>query len=251
MSVNYNKVTPAKFSRLAYTLAARNVKLKYKNSTLGFLWSLLTPLLYLMIFTLIFSQAFPSIENYPLFALTGLVFWGFFANSSNQVVQSVVASSGILKSVNVPTIIFPVSNLLAELFNLILSFIPFAVLMYFFGFRPSLETIFIIPFLIMFSMFTLGFSLIICTFNVYYRDIGILWGTLLPALFYFTPIAYSSQLVPEKYVWILKFNPLFHFVNMVRDILYYNTWPEPALILKVFLMATIFLSAWDLDIQKT
>ncbi|NNF02482.1 MAG: ABC transporter permease, partial [Bacteroidia bacterium] len=224
-------------------LATRNLKLKYKNSTLGFFWSLLTPLLYLIIFTIIFSQAFPNIENYPLFALTGLVFWTFFANASNQVVQSVVASAGILKSVNVPTIIFPVSNLIAELFNLMLSFIPFVVLMYFFGFRPAIETIFIIPFLIMFSMFTLGFSLIICTFNVFYRDIGILWNTLLPALFYFTPIAYSAKLIPEKYVWALKFNPLFHFINMVRDILYYNSWPSLDLLAIVASLSIVFFIA--------
>jgi len=213
------------------TITIKSIKLKYKNSVLGFFWSLLTPMVYLGIFTFIFSNAFPNIENYPLFAITALIFWTYFANSSIQIVGSLISSAGILKSVNVPSIIFPLSALLAETFNLVLSFIPFGILMYVFGFSPGLELFFIFPAIVSFMLFTLGFSLMLTALNVFYRDVGILWSTLMPALFYFTPIAYSYEVIPESYQWIVKFNPLFHFVELFRTILYYNKIPSMELIM--------------------
>lgn len=222
------------------TITIKNIKLKYKNSVLGFFWSLLTPIVYLGIFTFIFSNAFPNIENYPLFAITALIFWTYFANSSIQIVNSIISSAGILKSVNVPSIIFPITALMAETVNLVLSFIPFGLLMYYFGFSPGLEILFIIPAILLFMLFTLGFSLIICALNVFYRDVGILWSTLMPALFYFTPIAYSYEVIPESYQWIVKFNPLFHYVELFRSILYYNEIPSQELLLTTVLLSVVF-----------
>lgn len=222
------------------TITVKSVKLKYKNSVLGFFWSLLTPMVYLGIFTFIFSNAFPNIENYPLFAITALIFWTYFSNSSIQIVGSIISSAGILKSVNVPSLIFPLSALFAETFNLLLSFIPFGILMYLFGYSPGLEILFIFPAIILFMMFTLGFSLILCALNVFYRDVGILWTTLMPALFYFTPIAYSYEVIPESYQWIVKFNPLFHYVELFRSILYYNKVPSLELLLVTSTLSIVF-----------
>ncbi len=222
------------------TITAKNIKLKYKNSVLGFFWSLLTPMVYLGIFTFIFSNAFPDIENYSLYAITALVFWTYFSNSSIQIVNSVISSAGILKSVNVPTIIFPITALMAETFNLILSFVPFGLLMFYFGFSPGLEVLLIIPAVLSFMLFTFGFSIIICALNVFYRDVGILWGTLMPALFYFTPIAYSYEVIPISYQWIVKFNPLFHYVELFRSILYYNEMPSSELILITTVLSLTF-----------
>jgi len=224
------------------TITVKNIKLKYKNSALGFFWSLLTPIVYLVIFTFIFSNAFPNIENYPLFAITALVFWTYFSNSSTQIVNSIISSSGILKSVSVPSITFPLTALLAETFNLLLSFIPFGILMYFFGFSAGIELLFIIPAILLFMLFTFGFSLILCALNVFYRDVGILWGTLMPALFYFTPIAYSYELIPVSYQWIVKFNPLFHYVELFRAILYYNEIPSNQLLLTTVLLSFSFFA---------
>ena len=227
---------------LLSTITSKSIKLKYKNSILGFFWSLLTPIVYLGIFTFIFSNAFPNIDNYPLFAITALIFWTYFSNSSQQIIESVIASAGILKSVNVPTIIFPLSALLTETFNLLLSFIPFGILMFVFGFSPGWEILFVVPAIILFMLFTFGFSLIICALNVFYRDVGILWGTLMPALFYSTPIAYSYEVVPESYRWIIKFNPLFHYVELFRAILYYNEIPSNQLLLTTVLLSFSFFA---------
>lgn len=210
---------------LAVTLAISNVKIRYKNSILGFVWSLLTPLIYLLIFVTIFSQRL-GIDRYPLYALSGLIFWNFFNTTVNQVLHSVVGGAGILKSMNVPTLIFPISAIGSSLINLILSFIPFFGLMLFFGFEPSLASFQFIYILLMFCFFTLGFGMILCAYNVYFRDVGMLWGTITPALFYFTPIVWQYQMLDKDSLTakVILFNPIHHFMTAFRSALYTNEW---------------------------
>ena len=227
---------------LVTAVAIKNVSLRYKNSVFGFLWSLITPLVYLAIFSFIFSHAFPDIDNYPLFVITGIVFWSFFSGASIQIMNSVVESAGVLKSLNIPVLIFPLSALIASLINLLLSLLVFFALMVFFGFHFSFVTILIIPAIVLFALFTFGFSLILCAFNVYFRDVGLLWNTLTPALFYFTPVAYSYKLIPLKFQWIVKLNPLFHYMELNREILYYNRFPLWTLwLINTFLAVVIML----------
>lgn len=224
---------------LVTVVALKNVSIRYKNSIFGFLWSLITPLVYLLIFSFVFSHAFPAIENYPLFVLTGIIFWSFFSGATIQIMNSVVEGAGILKSLNIPVIIFPLSALAAALINLFLSLTVFFTLMLFFGYQFSWVTLAILPAILIFSFFTFGLSLIICAFNVYFRDVGLLWNTLTPALFYFTPIAYSYKIIPANYQWIIKLNPLFHFMELNREILYYNRFPSLRLMVITTLMSVL------------
>lgn len=230
---------------LLFNLAKRNIKLKYKNSILGFLWSFLTPLVYLTIFYFVFSTAFASVENYALYVLTGLVYWQFFSNTTNEIIMSFISNSGIIKTINVPVIAFPFSALISELGSLFLTFLPFLTLMYYLGYNPGLAFFAIIPVTILLAFFSLGLALFLGTLNVYLRDISILWNTLNPALFYLTPIAYTVDLIPEKFHWILKLNPLWYYFEGVRASLYSNTWPVlETWIYMILISAFTFLLGW-------
>lgn len=226
---------------LVWALAWKNIKVKYKNSLLGFFWSLLNPLLFLVIFSYIFSHAFQSIENYKLYALSGLVAWSLFPVASSQVIQSLVENSGILKSLNVPSIIFPASAVVSSLINFCLTMVPFGVLMIVFGWTPGMETIGIIPVLILYAGFIGGLSLLLCALNIYYRDVGLLWNTFLPAIFYFTPIAYPVELIPENIRWIMKLNPVYHYVQAFRSIFYIQQFPDYKVWIYMFIMAILAL----------
>jgi ABC-2 type transport system permease protein len=217
---------PSRFSGLVVTLGIKTLKLRYKNSVLGFLWSLLNPLIYLVIFSFVFGRVFTEIDRYPLYALTGLLLWVFFSTTTIQVIESITNNRGVLKSINVPTIAFPLSAQLASLLSLFFTLIPFTVLMFIFGMNAGWETLLFIPILILCTGFTLGVSLILTSFNVYFRDIQMAWSSFMPAIFYITPIAYTSSLVPESFLWIIKLNPLYHFISALRQILYYNTIPS-------------------------
>ena len=201
-------------------VAWRNVRLRYKSSILGFVWSLLNPLLFLLIFLFIFSRAFPQVENYAVFALTGLIFWSFFATSSAPILGSLVESAHVLRSLAVPPIVFPLAQLLAGLFNLLLSFVPFAGILLVFGWQPTWNSLLVLPALLLFSVFLFGLGLLLAALNVFFRDIGLLWGALLPAFFYITPIAYPPDLVPDDLAWVAGLNPLYHYISLFRSVVY-------------------------------
>ncbi len=207
-------------------VAWRNVRLRYKSSFFGFLWTLLNPLLFLLIFLLIFSEAFPQVENYPVFALSGLIFWSFFATTSAHVMGALVENAAVLRSLAVPPLVFPLAQLLAGLFNLFMSFIPFAIILHLFGRIPSMTDLLVVPIVLCFAAFILGISLALAALNVYFRDIGLLWNALLPAFFYITPIAYPADLIPERMRWIAEVNPLYHFIVAFREVLYYGRIPS-------------------------
>lgn len=239
-SLNYYSGRLKSYYEVVGTVAMRNVKLRYKNSILGIVWSLLNPLIYLLIFIVIFRDVF-SLDNYPLFILSGLVFYTFFSGTSIQIMTSVLDSGGILKSLSVPPIIFPLSYLISSIINLLLMLIPFFILMLFFGLQLSWITLLIIPGIILISLFTFGLSLILCAFNVFFRDVSMFYNTILPAIFYLTPIAYPIDQVPANYQIILKLNPLFHFISFFRDILYYNRLPLLQTTIFSIALAAIFL----------
>lgn len=204
-------------------LAVKNLKLKYKQSFLGVLWSLLTPLAFLTIFHFVFSKVFVTIENYSLYALTGLIFWQFFSNACNQSIQSFIQNASIIKTINVPIGLFPLSAVVTEIAALGFSFIPFTILMYFFGLNFSWHFVLLFPAIILFAGMAYGIGVFLGVLNVYLRDVGILWNTLNPALFYLTPIAYDPSILPEKFLFFIKLNPLYHFMVVFRDILYKNS----------------------------
>lgn len=210
---------------LLLTLAWKNVVLRYKSSLFGFVWSLLNPLLFLGIFLFIFRHAFPQVPNYPVFALTGLIFWAFFSTGSTHVLGAMVENAGVLKSLAVPPLAFPLAQLLAGLFNLLLSFVPFAFILAWFGWRPEPVHLLILPVTALLAAFLFGVGLGLCALNVYFRDIGLLWNALLPALFYLTPIAYPPDLVPARLQWVAALNPLYHFIGSVRSVLVEGTPP--------------------------
>lgn len=202
-----------------YALSKRNVILRYKNSLIGFFWGFIKPLIYLLIFTVVF-KANSGLPNYILFVTSGLVMWFFFSNVTGQAVGSIVGSSGLLKSLNIPAFYFPLSETIGELFNLVLTLFVFFIIMYWFGIVYSLKLLLIFPCVILFAVFSLGLNLFLSSINVFFRDVGIIWGTIQPALFFLTPIGYSEKSIDPRYSLIIKCNPIYYFLKLGRSIIY-------------------------------
>ncbi len=232
-----------------YALSKRNVILRYKNSAVGFLWGFFKPLLYLLILIVVFSQV-SNIDNYVLYATSGLIFWFFFANVTNQSIASIISSAGIIKSLNVPIVFFPLSEILSELFNFMLTIVVFMVAMNWCGIVYSWKLFLILPAAVLFSFFTLGITLILSSLNVFFRDVGILWTTVQPALFYLTPIAYPEALITKHYGFIVKFNPIYYYIKLGRIIIHDTTFPSAALWLHCVIIAVISFSLGFLIFNK-
>ena len=193
----------------------------------GFFWGFFKPLLYLMIFIAVFSKI-PSnhIDNYILYVTSGLIFWFFFSNVTNQAVGSIIGSAGLIKSLNIPVIFFPLSEILSELFNFVLTILVFLVVMHWFGITYSFRMLLILPCIIIFSIFSFGVTIFLSSINVFFRDVSILWGTIQPALFYLTPIGYREDLVPPI---IAHGNPIYYFIKLGRSIFHDPQLPSMTL----------------------
>lgn len=194
---------------------------------LGFVWSFLHPLFYLLIFNFVFSKAFSAIEHYSLFVISGLIFWIYFSGSCNQLSQTFIRNSHLLKSLNVKKLLYPVSEQGSELMSFLAGFLLFIGLMFYLGLPIGFKLLYIIPVIALFSMFSFSVGLILGALNVFFRDVGILWNTLNPALFYLSPVAYSIDIIPQEYAFYFKLNPLYHFFYVIRNVLYEGNAPDP------------------------
>ncbi len=207
------------------SLSLKTIKLRYKNSMLGIFWSMINPLIFLLILIVVFKEI-NHIKNFSLYALSGLVFWNFISTTILQVLSSFIDNSNLIKSLNIKSLSFPISTLLAALINFFLVFIPFFILMFFLSYELNWSIILVIPLVLITSFFILGIGIFLGTLNVFFRDVQLLWNTIIPAFFYFTPIAYTLDLVPESSRYLIKFNPFFYFIESFHDIFYRSQSPS-------------------------
>lgn len=222
------------YRELIYNLVVRELKARYKNSVLGFVWSLLNPLAMMIVFSIVFGLLVPNtqIPKYPLFLLCGLIPWNFFSASVLGSVGSIVDNGNLVKKVYFPREALPIAGVLANLVNFLLAFIVlFAVLLIF---RANISPwLWMLPVVILIqTVFTLGIAFFLSTINVFYRDTMMIMDVVMLAWFFLTPIFYTIELVPatlnigglaldlRRIVYIL--NPMASIINMYRDILYWG-----------------------------
>lgn len=215
-----------KYRHLLVELVRKDIKVKYKRSYLGLLWTLLNPLLMMIVLTLVFSTLFKhNIPNFPVYLLTGKIIFDFFSQATNGAMGSVIGGSSLLKKVYIPKYIFPLSKVLFAFVNLLFSLIALLIVMIVTK-SPFNLTLLMLPLPLFYVfLFSLGLGLILATYTVFFRDIMHLYGVVLTAWMYFTPLFYPAEILPSNISWILGINPLYHSIQMLRDIVLYNKIP--------------------------
>ena len=181
---------------LIYNLVVRDLKSRYRNSVLGFLWSLLNPLGMMAVFTVISLVLFrdQTIENYPIFLLSGILAWNYFSSSMMTGTNSVVANGHLIKKVHFPTEVLPIATILANLVNFLLALLLLfaAIVILRIDFSPW---IWLLPAVILIqTMFTLGIVFFLSTLQVYYHDTLIVMDVVMLAWFFLTPVFYSANM---------------------------------------------------------
>jgi len=226
------KVTPyflklKKYGPLLYQLVRRDFLTKYKRSVLGVLWSLLNPLFTMLVMTAVFSYVFRfDIENFPVYLLSGQIIFILFSESTNMAMFSVLGAAAFIKKVSVPKYIFPVSKCLSSLINFAFSFIALLLVMVITRARFHLTMLYIPVVLVYAFMFSTGISLLLSAAVVFFRDINYLYGIILTALTYFTPLFYPIEIIPDHIRWIISLNPLYHIVECFRTCAIYGGIPS-------------------------
>jgi len=213
-------------SELVRNLTIKEFKLRYRNSVLGFVWSLLNPLAMMIILTLVFSTLLRAgIENFPVFLLTALLAWRFFSISTSMSLSSIIGNSPLVTKIYFPRWLLVLSSNLANLIGSSLEFAALFPLLIFLGMKITYPVLLLPVILVLEFILINGVSLILAPLNVYYRDVNQIWDITLQAGFFITPIIYSINLIPQRYLIAYSLNPMARVVESIRKILYYNTLP--------------------------
>lgn len=216
-----------KYRFLLEDLVAKDFKLKYRRSILGFFWSILNPLLMMLVITAVFSSMFKSdIEYFPVYYLCGYLIFNFVIEATNGALMSIVNSAHLIKKVYIPKYIFPLEKTTFALVNVIFSFI--AVLLVILITRMPLKpTILLTPIPILYSFgFSTGLGMILASINTFFRDAGHLYSVWITAWMYLTPLFYPVEAIPETIRVFIECNPLYYYVTYLRQLVIAGTIPD-------------------------
>jgi ABC-type polysaccharide/polyol phosphate export permease len=211
---------------LIWALALKDLRVRYKRSVLGFLWALLNPLFTMIILTIVFSSIMRiEINHYTVFLLAAILPWTFFSQALSYSVESIVGNGELLKKLYIAKSVFPLSAVLANLINFALSLIPLILLLLALQFPFHWTWIYLpVPILCLVA-FTLGFGFFCAAANVFFRDMSHIIQIVLSGWFYFSPIIYSQDMIPEKYAIIFRLNPMRYILNGFRLAIYNGMLP--------------------------
>jgi ABC-type polysaccharide/polyol phosphate export permease len=216
-----------RFKYLLMLLVKRDFVARYRKSVLGVVWSLLNPLLNMLVLSFVFSYLFRfRVENFPVYLLSGRIIFGFFDESTTLSMKSVLGNAGIIKKVYVPKYIFPVARTLSSLNSLFFSCLAFLLVVIITG-APFMWTMLLLPIPIIYTfVFALGIGMLLSSMAVFFHDLTHLYGVFTTLLMYLTPIIYPVEIIPERYRPLMGFNPIFHFVNYFRDLAIHGVIPD-------------------------
>lgn len=201
-------------------LTQKEIKVRYKNSFLGYLWSIAHPLALAFVFFIAFKVVMRiQMEDYVLFLITGLFPWQWFTNSVSASPMLFIGNASIIKKINFPRNIIPFSTVLQDMIHFILAIIVIVIFLFIYHKIPSFSWIYGIPILlgIQFLM-TYGISLMISSLNLFFRDMERLTNLFLTLLFYFTPVIYAETMIPERYKSMINLNPLAPLIISWRNL---------------------------------
>lgn len=217
-----------KYFFLLQQLVARDFKVKYKRSFLGVLWSLLYPVFMMAVMAIVFSNMFrmstPGV-SYIAYLQIGLTYFNYFSEASNLAMSSVVANFGLINKVYMPKYIFPLSKCLFVGINLLLTLIPLYVVIIATGTGLNWWHLLLPYSFACLFLFTVGMGFILATVSVFMRDMFYIYGIVLTLWTYLTPIMYDINMLSPKFAMLLKFNPLYQFINFGRQIILYGECP--------------------------
>lgn len=232
----------ARYRSLIAKLAWSDFKLRYRGSVLGFIWTLLEPLLMLLVLYVVFTNLMRiQVEHYQLFLLLGIVLWNFLDRSTSMGLNAIVGKPSLVQKVYFPRDILVISSSTTALLMTILELVVFFIFMAVFRVMPT-STILYFPIIFVLEIVMVqGISLALSALNVYFRDIQFIWRVILQAAFFATPIIYPVTIFPETLQRIVMLNPMALVISMARNAVLYNIAPAPSSLAYTALSSLIVL----------
>ena len=212
---------------ILFNFAISDLKIRYRNSILGILWSLIEPLLLLGVLFVVFSTMFRfEIPNFPIYLLLGIICWNFFKNGTLFALNSLTNRSALITQIYFPRSIPGLSAGITASIMLVFELVVLTIFMVIFGFIPTYTVILLIPILALELVLILGISLPLSVLNVKYKDTEFIWNIVVHAGFFLTPIFYQFDMMPDYVQNVLQFSPMVQIVTMAHHVVLYGTLPS-------------------------
>lgn len=229
ISISYIKEKLEGFRRffpLLGELVVRDIKVRYRHSVLGLVWTVLNPLLMMVVITIVFSTLFKqNIPNFPIYYLAGSLLFSFNSEATTTALHSIISNASLIKKVYIPKYLFPLSNILSGLVNLGFSLIAMFIVMIVTG-APFHVTLLLIPIPIFYTfLFSTGLGIMLSALTVYFRDIAHFYSVFILAWTYLTPIFYPVAILPDAMMKLMQLNPMYHYVSFMRELVLYGSFP--------------------------
>jgi len=224
------------YRQLVAMLVVRELKVRYKRSVFGLLWTMLNPLLLMTVYTVVFATIMRSPQrNFAIFLLSGLLPWLFFSTAVLQGLTSILTNQELIRKVRLPQAVFPLSVVGSNLVNFALSLVPLLLLMAVLR-QPFTPALLFLPVgMLILTAFTSGVTLLFSTFTVFFRDVRHLTEVLLQMLLYLSPVLYDLPMLGDRGEWwfrafrlFLRLNPISYLLPLIRDPVYYGRLPSLA-----------------------
>ncbi len=227
---------------LIIKLAWSDFKLRYKNSVLGFFWSLLEPLLMLLVLYVVFSNLMRvQVEHYQLFLLQGIIMWNFLERGTSMSTQGIVGKPSLVQKVYFPRDILIISTCLTALMMTLLELAVFVAFMAIFRIIPSISILYFPLVFFLDFLIILGLSLGLSALNVYFRDVQFIWRLIMQIGFFATPIIYPISIFPAHLQGLVMLNPIARVLTMLRNCTLYQISPTASDMTYLTLSAIVIL----------
>ena len=238
-------------------LVTKDFKIKYRRSFLGVAWSVLNPLLMMVVMSVVFSTLLGSnIEHFPLYLILGNITYSLMSDSTSKAVTSILEAAPLLKKVKIDRFVFPVQKVLFALVNFAFSLIAVAFVMLWFRVVPTWHLIWLPVCLGLLMVFCIGIGLILSAATVFFRDVIHLWSVVLTAWNYLTPVFWDFQMLldrgaPAWTIGIVKMNPMYGFVTFMRDIVLWQQNPSLEILALCAVWSVVMLAIGIFVFRKT
>lgn len=232
-------------------LTGKEIKRKYSRSKLGVLWSVLNPLLHMVVMSAIFTAIFRrSIENFPVYYLIGNILYSFFTEATKSSMTSLADNSTLLIKLKLPMKIFPASKTVSALVNLGLSLIPFVAVLVFFRIKINFCALFFIPIVILLYLFSIGIGNMLSIAYVFFGDIKYLYGVFTTLLMYCSAIFYPVSSLGPEMANVVNINPVYSFIYSARECIMYGRMPDLKRILYMLICTLAIYFIGNLVFEK-
>ncbi len=236
---------------LIWALAWGDFKLRYKNSVMGYFWSLLEPLLMLVILYLVFSNLMRiEVEYYQLFLLLGIILWNFVSRSTSMGLNAIIGKPQLVQKVYFPRDILIIASCITAILMSIFESVVFVLFMAYFDIPLSIYVLVTPVILILLFVLAIGLSLFLSALNVFYRDVQFIWAVVLQAGFFATPILYPITILPEMLQEILLLNPVARLLIEARKTILYASAPSVENLVYCGIWAMVILMAGYVIFRK-